>query len=179
MFMYVPYKEAPMRIKEFQQINANQFNLKVRQFLSHNSSFSIEQIIKVIQTAKQNSTKVIRKRVREDAFEWITLEVLDGMKKRDKIYKKVKKWPLNTIYLEQYQIICDYVKCKVSETKDKKLKTEIERAGSNPRQVCNIINKVFLKKRSKGTSLEYLNVNGQFFKEKRRWQMHTIMFSLT
>ena len=95
----------------------------------------IEGVIQCQEISKRNQVKdknVSRK-------EWITSALLKSCKK-DTLYKKLKKAPMNDNLQNEYK---NYVKCLNKVLKDAKIKYDkdlIEKNSGNPRQLWKIIN---------------------------------------
>lgn len=90
-----------METKEFKKINSQLYEELVHKYLNSSESPSIEDLISIIAKAKAESSSVTKRQVRKEAFEWITLDVLELMDRKNKAYHVMKTYPEDSRHKEQ------------------------------------------------------------------------------
>lgn len=101
---------------------------------------AINKLIEGIQKCVEKSKFEIKRNKNKPRNEWITKAILKSCRKKEKLYKKLKKDPRNEILRNEYK---NYIKVFKKVCKDAKIKHDkklIENNSGNKRQLWSIIN---------------------------------------
>ena len=142
-----------------QEIYINQVNSKLESREHHPS---IEELLKIITDAKNVATVKIKKRVREEAAEWMTLEIIKLMEKMEKMFKKYKINPSEENY-RQYKTLDKNIKLKITTTKTNNFNNKVRGTYGDTRKLWRVINETVLNKTKKAsnTIAEIMTPHGQ------------------
>lgn len=86
-YMLSNLEKSEFTFKEFQRIDYTFYNQLVTENLKRMANATIEELIAILKSSKYKATKIIRKTVRKESFRWITLNILDMMEERDRLFK--------------------------------------------------------------------------------------------
>lgn len=84
-------KKSEMVTKHFHKVDSSKFIDLVRLYIHHIINPTIIELIEILKQAKFLSTTTVRKRVRSESFNWITLDILKLMKKETNRTKNSQK----------------------------------------------------------------------------------------
>lgn len=132
-------KKSEMKIKEFKKVDNPKFIEYVRQATNNVNTPSISELIDIIQKGKELASTTIKKRVRKDSFEWMSLDILKLMEKRDKIYKQLKRSPYDPTIKQAFDEVDSKVKHDTKEAKTKHFHEKVMRSD-NSKKLWNAIN---------------------------------------
>lgn len=131
--------------KEFKRLNRAMFYQKVESKLSTLTEINIENLVTIISQSKDEATTVMKKKIREEAKNWITPDILKVMKQRDKMFHKAKLFP-NRIaasgrtWNEIYTQLSKQVTLMVRQAKQESLESKLSATGQDSRKLWRALN---------------------------------------
>lgn len=162
-------KKSEMTTKEFKRMNNSKYTQLVRTFINSIENPSIDDLIEILKQAKDSSTTFIKKRVRSEAHKWMTLEIVNLMEKRDRVYKQMKRNPNNVNLKQNLEVLSSKIQIKITEAKSSNLQEKLNDAN-DLRKLWAVINEEIGIKTSKSKHPidDIFDGNGNKISEKSR-----------
>lgn len=108
-----------------------------------------------------NTVKIVKKISHKNIHikPWITQNVINCIRKRDELHKKLKNNPYDIHMLRYYKRYRNICKKVITHTKETYYKQKIDDCKQNPRKMWQIINEITSTKSANATSIDELNIN--------------------
>ena len=133
---------------EVKCVNYNRFvNLFREKALSINV-VSFQQLIDLVIECKKKSEYAKKLRIRSNNT-WMNNEVLEMLKKRDKLYKKKVNQPENLYFASEFKNIKNQINNKIRALKNRFFQEKWEMAGNNTKKQWTFINSFIKDKKGK------------------------------
>jgi hypothetical protein len=119
-------------------------------------------------------------RIKQNSQPWINNEILENIKKRDKIFKSFKTHKTEELYIS-YSNLRNKISEQIKVEKNNYFKNLIEEAGSCPKKVWKTLNEFGMtgKSKIKNENIGLRDVNGEIEFDKKRWEIaSTIILQL-
>lgn len=140
------YELLELSITDYKQISTNIQNLKP------SSITSLEDLSKSIQRIIETNQKNIKIRRRKDC-PWINENIVTNIKKRNKLFQRLKRHPLNDTYKLEYKTQKDYTNRLVKNTKVQYFQTLIKKYHTDSRKIWELINNQLNKKQKPNSDI--------------------------
>lgn len=133
----LPKKDCSIK-KVFKRVDRDLLEISVRSSLIEIQNPTIDDIIRIIQNGKREASTEITRTIRSASHGWITLRILDEIKKRERLFKVFKRSSLQqdqSTYKRQRQ----NVKALIAKTKKDLLINQLHQAEGDSRKIWNVI----------------------------------------
>lgn len=142
---YKPKVEHEVKSVDYKKF----INLFRKKILSLNVT-TFQELINLIEECKDKSVYIKKLRVRANNT-WINDEVLDLIKKRDKIYRKKINQPENLTIISEFKNIKNKINNKIRALKNRYFQTKWNLAGNNVKKQWAFINSLLKNKKDEVT----------------------------
>lgn len=160
MINKVVKKMEPIFKREIYTTNYQIFKAEVRNALTTNNIACVDDLIKILQRAKENSMVKKHIRIRKDNL-WMTPELLNMMKKRNKLFKKLKNNPNCLEIQARFKYEKNRVTYEIKKAKQNYFNNKIQLAGSDKRKIWKVLNNCILKRPAESNIIiKDINTNG-------------------
>lgn len=158
------YPKSQMMMKEFKKVNNSIFNEYVKLYVNSVENPTLVELIEIIKQAKEIATTIIKKRVRIESFKWISLEILELIKKRDSLYKKLNKATNKQNLQTLFEEVSKHLKEKITAAKKENFFKKIANSD-NSKKLWDAINEEIGTKKNNNRELitEIINESGKVF----------------
>lgn len=134
-----PLKRIPPREwLEIKSLNKRLFTSLVRQRLENTRLDSVDELIEIILDSKNKSTTIKRKQTRNP--DWMSMDILNKIEERDRIYKLKKKHPLNATYADRFQCLKKEIRSMEYQAKKNAFSKRVIDANGDSRKLWKAIN---------------------------------------
>lgn len=128
-------------------------------FLTTDTNEAANYLVNVIHNAINTNSKTIKIPKRNRPLKpWITPSVIKSLRKRDKLYKQLKKTPNDEEGIKYYKNYRNICKNTTKYLKNKYYEEQLKRNTKNSKELWTIIKEVCDMQQSKNTTLELLNI---------------------
>lgn len=123
---------SSMVYKEFRKMNCRLYEELVHEYISTSAFFpSLEGLTKFIQKAKEEATSIVKKLIKKESFEWMTLEILQLIDQKNEIYQNMKNYPGNQNVKISFKKTEQRLKNKIKLSKRVNFNSKIQSASSD------------------------------------------------
>lgn len=141
------------------------FNTLLLQRFQTGSIKGMDELIKYVQEAKIASTNKKKISIKSNKH-WFNHSIKQLIKKRDKMYKKMKKFP-NNENCSKFKKLKNKVTLVIQKTKKHYISNRFRNAQNNPKKTWNIINSLVSYKTNKTTKLSKIIINEKQYTLKK------------
>lgn len=128
-------------LKNVQKTNYDKFRSTLTEKLI-NATETYDDLITVIKDCKQATTKTLV--VKTYNIPWFNNNIHKKIKERDKAYKKVKKYPHNTEYEQQFRILKNQVTKLIKTSRTNLCSRKFQVAGNDMRKTWKVVSELMV-----------------------------------